>query len=111
MDRLCLLWVSESVGFVFSFLEGFLSRKKQKKNYAYVGATILFGMTVFPKTKNQNEDMERLRRRMLRRIIIGLRRIDGEEWKETMQRMNLRLSPGLDLYYCKPWSISFARNQ
>ena len=61
-------------------------------------------------TRNQIKDMDRLQRQMLRRIV-GWRRIDGEEWKETMKRMNLKLSRGLDLYYCQPWSISFARNQ
>ena len=42
--------------------------------------------------------MDRLQRQMLRRII-GYRRADGEKWKETMKRMNLRLSRGLDLHY------------
>ena len=60
--------------------------------------------------KNQIEDMDRLQRKMLRRIV-GWRRIDGEEWKDTMKQMNLRLSRVLDLHYCQSWSISFVRNQ
>ena len=77
---------------------------------ACVGPTILFGMVVFPMTRCQIGDMDRLQLQMLRRID-GWRRIDGEEWKERMKRMNLQLSRGLDLHYCQPWSISFARNQ
>ena len=77
---------------------------------ACVGPTILFGMVVFPMTRSQIGDMDRLQLQMLRRID-GWRRIDGEEWKERMKRMNLQLSRGLDLHYCQPWSISFARNQ
>ena len=42
------------------------------------------------------EDTDALQRQMLRRIIVW-RRIDGEEWKETMTRMQLRLSHDLDL--------------
>ena len=54
--------------------------------------------------------MDRLQRKMIRRIV-GCRRIDGEEWKEIMKRMNLRLSRGLDLCYCQSWATSFARNR
>ena len=77
---------------------------------ACVGPTILFGMAAFPMTRGQIEDMDGLQRQMLRRIV-GWRRIDGEEWKETMKRMNLQLSRGLDLHYGQPWSIAFASNQ
>ena len=61
-------------------------------------------------TRNQIEDMDRLQQQMLRRIV-GWRRIDGEEWKETMKRMNLRFSRGLDFHYYKSWSIAFVHNQ
>ena len=37
--------------------------------------------------------------------------IDGEDWKDTMKRMKIRLERGQDLHYCQSWSISFARNQ
>ena len=74
-----------------------------------VVSTILFDMTAFLMTTNQFEDMDRLQRHLRR--IVGWRRIDGEEWKEIMKRMNLKLSRGLDLHYCQSWSISFARNQ
>ena len=36
---------------------------------ACVGPTILFGMVAFPMTRNQIEDMDRLQRQMLRRIV------------------------------------------
>ena len=66
-----------------------------------IGPMILFGMAVFPTTRGQIEDMDRLQRQMLRRII-GWRRVDGEDWKDTMKRMKLRLERGQDLYYCQP---------
>ena len=45
---------------------------------ASLGPTILFGMAIFPITKNQIEDMDKLQRQMLRRIA-GWRRIDEEK--------------------------------
>ena len=47
---------------------------------------------------------------MLRRIV-GWRRIDGEDWKETMKRMNDRLMEAQRLYFCASWSMIFARSQ
>ena len=67
-------------------------------------------MAEFQMTRGQSEDMYRLQRHMLRRIVEW-RRIDGEELQETMKRMNLQLSHGLDLHYCLPRPISFASNQ
>ena len=45
-------------------------------------------------------------------MLVDLRRrIDGEDWKETMNRMNDRLEQGQRLYFCEPWSMVFARSQ
>ena len=45
-------------------------------------------------------------------MLVDLRRrIDGEDWKETMNRMNDRLEQGQRLYCCEPWSMVFARSQ
>ena len=40
-----------------------------KYSDACVGQTILFGMAAFAMTRNQKEDMDRLQRQMLRRIV------------------------------------------
>ena len=77
---------------------------------ACVGPAILFGTAVLPMTRTQLQDLDRLQRKMLRRIV-GWRRIEGEDWRDTMVRMNQRLSRAEQLYFCQPWSISFARNQ
>ena len=45
------------------------------------------------------------------RRIDGWRRIEGEDWVDTMVRMNQRLSRAEQLYFCQPCSISFVRNQ
>ena len=51
-----------------------------------------------------------LQRKMMRRIV-GWRKIPGEDWRDTMVRMNRRLQTAQVQYYCEPWSIRFARNQ
>ena len=43
--------------------------------------------------------------------IVWWRRVDGESWSDTMKRMNLRLAHGQVLFYCQPWSMTFARSQ
>ena len=63
-----------------------------------------------PMTKVQLQEMDRIQRRMLRRIV-GCLRVDDEPWNETMTRMNLRLEHGQALYYYQPWSMIFARSQ
>ena len=47
---------------------------------------------------------------MLRRIV-GWRRVEGEEWRATMIRMNGRLARALHLYPCQPWAVRHAKNQ
>ena len=47
---------------------------------------------------------------MLRRSV-DWRRIEGEEWRATMIRMNGRLARALQLYPCQPWWVRHARNQ
>ena len=56
------------------------------------------------------QEMDRLQRRMLRRII-GWRRIDGQDWETTMHRMNERIDCARRQYSWKIWSMSFARAQ
>ena len=77
---------------------------------ACVGPAILFGTAALPMTRTQLQDLDRLQRKMLRRIV-DWRRIEEEDWRDTMLRMNQRLSRGENLYFWQPWSISFARNQ
>ena len=68
-----------------------------------VGPTILFGMAVFQMTRGQLEDINKLHKHVLRRIIEW-RFIDGEDWKDAMKRMKLRLERSQYLYYYQPWS-------
>eukprot|EP00973_Karenia_brevis_P089504 12398079-Karenia_brevis.AAC.1 len=45
------------------------------------------------------------------RQIIGWRRIDGEDWRETMNSMNERIDRGMSLHFCMPWDMEICRNQ
>ena len=67
---------------------------------ASIDPAILFGTPVMPMTKVQLQEMDRIQKKMLRRIV-GWRRMDDELWNETMTRMNLRIEHGQDLYYCQ----------
>ena len=75
-----------------------------------VTPVVLYALSCFPLTISKLDDLDRLQRRMLRRIV-GWRRIDGEAWEDTMRRMKQRLDNADRLYHCRPWSMSFARSQ
>ena len=77
---------------------------------ACVTPTILFALNALPLTKTRLKSLDVLQRKMLRRIV-GWRRIPHEPWRETMQRMNQRLEKAQFLYFCQPWSTTFARAQ
>ena len=76
---------------------------------ACVTTTILFSLHTLPLTRKKVEELDRLQKKMLRRII-GWRRAPNEEWHETMRRMSLRLEHAQSLYYCEEWSTRYARN-
>ena len=75
-----------------------------------VSPTMIYDLSTFLMTLGKLKELDRLQRRILRRII-GWRRIDGEEWRTTMIRMNGRLSRANQIYARKSWSSSFARSQ
>ena len=77
---------------------------------ASIGPSILFAIAVLPMTKGRLQELDKLQRKMLRRIV-GWRRIENEDWSISMKRMNDRLDQGQRIFYCEPWSIRFARNQ
>ena len=56
------------------------------------------------------QDLDRLQRKILKRIL-GWRRIAGEDWNDSMLRMNQRFSRAEQLYVCQRWPISFVRTQ
>ena len=85
-------------------------RLRLKMFTASIGPALMFGTPVLPMTKHHLQQLNILQRKMLRRIV-GWRRIDGEDWKETMKRMNHRLEQGQRIYFCEPWSMIFARSQ
>ena len=85
-------------------------RQRLKMFTASAGPALLFGTTVLPMTRHHLKKLDTSQRKMLRRIL-SWRRIDGEDWKETMKRMKLQIAHGLNLYYCRPLSISLVRNQ
>ena len=77
---------------------------------ACIGPAMLFGMSVLPMTKGRLQELDRIQRKMMRRIV-GWRRIEDEDWSITMKRMKTRLEWGQTLFYCEPWTIRFARIQ
>ena len=73
-----------------------------------VNPSVLFGLCTFPLSVARLQVLDRLQRRMLRRIV-GWRRIDTEPWSCTMRRMNERLDMGHRLYPLKSWTECYAR--
>ena len=70
---------------------------------AVVAPTILFGLATLPLTKSDYHTVDKLQRKMLR-LIVGWIRHDGEDWSDTMSRMNRRIAFAMTIWECKPWS-------
>ena len=70
---------------------------------AVVFPTILFGLATLPWTKSDYHTVDKLQRKMLR-LIVGWIRHDGEDWFDTMSRMNRRIAFAMIICECKPWS-------
>ena len=47
---------------------------------------MLFGMSVLPMTKGRLQELDRIQRKMMRRIV-GSRRIEDEDWSIIMKRI------------------------
>ena len=81
-------------------LEHKLSIKLRLKYFdACVGPALLFGTAVLPLSRFQYAEFDKFQRKMLRRIV-DWRRVEREEWRVTMIRMNGRLARALHLYPC-----------
>ena len=65
-----------------------------------MGPALLFGTAVLPLSKFQYLEFDKLQRKMLRRIV-GWRRIEREELRGTMIRMNGCLARALQLHPCQ----------
>ena len=77
---------------------------------AVVTPAMLFCLHMLALTKGQLESINVLHRKMLR-SIVGWVRLNGEDWSETMRRMNHRLSVALDLFPIPPWTEQLAKRQ
>ena len=62
----------------------------------------LFAVAVLPLSKSQLESFCVLQRKMIRRII-GWRRIADEAWRDTMIRMDGRMSLAMDIFPIQSW--------
>ena len=69
---------------------------------AVVSPTILFGLATLPLTKSDYHTVAKLQRKMFR-LIVGWIRHDGEDWSDTMSRMNRRIVFAMTIWECKPW--------
>ena len=76
---------------------------------ACVTPSVLFALAAFPLPQSKLNTIDRLQRRMLRRII-GWRRTDGEDWQITMSRMKHRMEAAMNQYSCEAWSVKLLKN-
>ena len=77
---------------------------------AICSPTILFGSAVLPLNLKQRQSLDILQRKMLR-LMVGWRRLPGEEWSETMTRMNIRVENACVQYPIASWETSFHRHR
>ena len=71
---------------------------------AVVTPAMLFSLHTLALTKMQLENINVLQ-------IVGWVRVNGEDWSETMRRMNHRLSVALELFLIPPWTEQLAKRQ
>ena len=71
---------------------------------------MLFSLHTLALTNVQWESINVLQRKMLR-LIVGWVRMNGEDWSETMRRMNHRISVALELFPIPPWTEQLAKRQ
>ena len=77
---------------------------------AVVTPAMLFSLHTLAPTKVQLENINVLQRKMLR-SIVGWVRVNGEDWSDTMRRMNHRVSVALELFPIPPWTEQLAKRQ
>ena len=77
---------------------------------AVVTPAMIFSLHTLALTKVQLESIDVLQRKMLR-SIVGWVRLNGEDWSDTMRRMNHRLSVALELFPIPPWTEQLAKRQ
>ena len=77
---------------------------------AVVTPAMVFSLHTLALTKVQLENINVLQRKMLQ-SIVGWVRVNGEDWSETMRRMNHRLSVALELFPLPPWTEQLAKRQ
>ena len=70
---------------------------------ATITPSVLYGLTTLPLTQSQLDRLDAAQHRMLR-SIVGWVRIEGEDWRDTMHRMKLRLQHALAMHPLRPWT-------
>ena len=77
---------------------------------AVVTQAMLSSLHTLAPTKVQLENINVLQRKMLR-SIVGWVRVNGEDWSDTMRRMNQRVSVAFELFPIPPWTEQLAKRQ
>ena len=77
---------------------------------ACITPIILFALAAFPITQTKYQELDRIQRKMLRRIV-GIRRIVDEPWEDIMRKMKDRMREAERLYHSKSWSERCIRNK
>ena len=71
---------------------------------------MFFSLHTLALTKVQLESINVLQRKMLRSIVRWVR-VNGEDWSETMRRMNHGRTVALELFPIPPWTDQLAKRQ
>ena len=71
---------------------------------------MLFATSVLPLGRKDLAAVNIVQRKVLR-LIVGWRRISGEDWAETMRRMNARVAAALVQFPMKTWTETIFRHR
>jgi len=83
---------------------------KQTREFEIVTPAMIFNLHTLALTKVQLKSIDVLQRKMLR-SIVGWVRLNGEDWCDTMRRMNHRLSVASELFPIPPWTEQLAKRK
>ena len=77
---------------------------------AVISPAIWFGLATLLLDKSENFPVNKFQRKMFR-LIVGWARHDGEDWSDTMSRMNRRIVFAMSIRECKPWFSQIFKKQ
>ena len=77
---------------------------------AMISPVVLFGLASSPLIPSQVQGVNVVQRRVLR-AVVGWVGVDGNDWRDTMRRMNDKVKDALDIFPVSRWFDALFKRQ